>query len=103
MPGQNSCKRLIPASLPIVDPKSLKGAPFGRIQYGREALWAATELSTLRKIRSVQPPLSELVTRDKNSRSCISGPAHNAAAGRRVIAQVRLEQRWIQVLTNRVA
>ncbi len=49
MPGPNSCKRLNTASLPIVEPKSLNGAEGERAQYGRRALWIATELSTPRK------------------------------------------------------
>ena len=48
-PGPNSWKTLIPASFPIVEPKSVNGAALERIQYGREALCAATELSTPRK------------------------------------------------------
>ena len=42
------------------------------------------------EIRGVQPPLSGAVTRDKNARSCVRGPAHKAAAGRWVITQVVL-------------
>src|ERR1700674_1042320 len=32
-------------------------------------------------IRSVQPPLPGVVTRDKTARSCVRGPAHKAVAG----------------------
>ena len=46
MPGPNSRKRFISASLPIVEPKSLNGAEVARAQIGRRALWIATELST---------------------------------------------------------
>jgi len=56
-----------------------------------------------KEIRSVQPPLSRVVTRDENARSCVGGPAHNAAAGRRAITEVLLEQRRIQVLTKKGA
>src|SRR5579864_2656950 len=49
MPGSNSWKRLSPASLPIVEPKSLNGAEAERDQEGRRALWAATKLSTPKK------------------------------------------------------
>ena len=55
------------------------------------------------EIRSVQPCLSGVVTRDKNTRSCVGGPAHEAVARRRVITRVLLEQRRIQVLTKKGA
>jgi|GEM_PF-4220091 len=35
MPGPNSWKTFIPASLPIVEPKSLNGVEAERVQYGR--------------------------------------------------------------------
>ncbi len=35
IPGPNSWKRLIPASLPIVEPKVLNVAEVDRAQYGR--------------------------------------------------------------------
>lgn len=35
MPGPNSWKRLMPASLPIVEPKVLNVAEVERLQYGR--------------------------------------------------------------------
>ena len=35
MPGANSWRRLMPASLPIVEPKVLKVAEVERVQYGR--------------------------------------------------------------------
>src|SRR5258706_6176830 len=44
------------------------------------------------KIRSVQPALAGVVTGDKNARSCVGGPAHKAAAGRRSITHVVLER-----------
>ncbi len=55
------------------------------------------------EIRSVQPPLAGVVTGDENARSCVGGPAHKAAAGRRVITQVLLEQRRNQVLIKKAA
>jgi len=45
IPGLNSRHRFIPASLPTVEPKSLNGSPKDRLQYGREAVSAATEVS----------------------------------------------------------
>ncbi len=35
MPGPNSWKTFIPASLPIVDPKSLNVSEVDRVRYGR--------------------------------------------------------------------
>src|SRR6266581_5484978 len=35
MPGQNSCRTFIPASLPMVDPRSLNVVEGDRAQYGR--------------------------------------------------------------------
>ena len=35
MSGPNSCMRLMPASLPIVEPKVFKVAEVERVQYGR--------------------------------------------------------------------
>jgi hypothetical protein len=40
---------LIPAPLPIVEPKLLKVAEEDRAQYGRYAVWIATEVITARK------------------------------------------------------
>ena len=47
-PGPNSRKRLIPAPLPIVEPKLLNVAEEDRAQYGRYAVWMATEVITPR-------------------------------------------------------
>jgi hypothetical protein len=47
--GPNSCKTFIPASLPMVEPKSLNGADAERLQYGREAVSAAIEVTTRRR------------------------------------------------------
>jgi len=52
------------------------------------------------EIGRVQYPLSGVVTRDENARSCVGGPAQKAAAARRVITWVLLEQRRIQVLAK---
>src|ERR1017187_1042054 len=79
-----------------------------RRRSGARPIWTVSSGASDRsqhpeEIRSVQPSLSGVVARDKNARSCVSGSAHKAAAGRREITQVLLEQRRIRVLTNRVA
>jgi len=74
MPGPNSWKRLILASLPIVEPKSLNGAALERIQYGRDALWAATELSTPRKYEVFSLLIPESSRVIKMREACVSGP-----------------------------
>lgn len=79
-----------------------------RRRRGARPIWTVSIVESNRtqypeKIRSVQSLLPGVVTRDTNTRSCVGGPAHEAAAGRRVIKQVLLEQRRIQVLTNKVA
>jgi hypothetical protein len=64
-PGPNSCSRFIPASLPNVEPTSLSGAEFDRAQYGREALWTATDVSTATKydVLILRLPDSSVVTK----------------------------------------
>ena len=47
--GPNSRRRLIPAPLPIVEPKLLKVAEEDLAQYGRYAVCIATEVITARK------------------------------------------------------
>jgi hypothetical protein len=49
MPGENSCSTFMPASLPIVAPKSLKGWESDRFQAGRAAECATAEASTRKK------------------------------------------------------
>src|SRR5215469_3521921 len=56
IPGLNSWNTFMPASLPIVEPKSLAGRERGRLQYGTQAvllaallaaaMWAAVVVST---------------------------------------------------------
>src|SRR6266404_5395431 len=52
---------------------------------GARPIWTVSSGNSNRsyyteEIRSVQPCLSEVVTRDKNARSCVGGPAHKAVA-----------------------
>ena len=65
MPGPNSRKRFIPASFPTVEPKSLSGAAPERARWRREALSAATEVSTRTKYRvfSLRFPDASRVTK----------------------------------------
>jgi len=51
MPGPNSWKTFIPASLPIVEPKLLNVSDVDRAQYGRRAVALATEVSNPRTYR----------------------------------------------------
>src|ERR1017187_1167673 len=69
---------------------------------GSRPVWTVSSSTSDRsqhpeEILSVQPRLSRVVTRDKNARSCVGGPAHKAAAGRSVITRVLLERRRIQI------
>jgi len=60
MPGPNSWKRFIPASLPIVEPKLLNVAEEERAQYGRYAVETATEVKAPRKYEVFSLPFPEL-------------------------------------------
>jgi len=59
MPGPNSWKTFIPASLPIVEPKLLNVSEEDRAQYGRLAAALATEVSTPRKYEVFSLPFPE--------------------------------------------
>lgn len=76
-PGPNSCTRFIPASLPTVEPKSPIGAELERNQYGREALWAATDVSTPTRYEAFNRrlPVSSRVTRMLDAAS-VARPIH---------------------------
>src|SRR5208337_2818053 len=73
---------------------------------GARPIWTVSSVDRDRgqhaeEIPGVQPPLSRLVTRDKNARSCVGGPAHKAVASRSVITWV--ERRRRQVFTKKSA
>jgi len=77
-----------------------------RCRRGARPIWTVSSGDSDRsqhpeEIRGVQPPLSRVVARDKNARSGVRGPVHKATAAGRVIAQVLLERRRIQVLTKK--
>src|SRR5208337_5185581 len=72
---------------------------------GARPIWTVSSVGSDRgqhpeEIRNVQPALPRVVTRDKNARSGVGGPAHEAVAGRSVIPWLR---RRIQVLTKKGA
>ena len=105
--------------LPDARPKLVKEVPpcvvancrtkiVERRRRGAYPIWTVGSVDSDRtqyseEIRAIQPPLSGVVTRGKNVRSRVSGPAHQTAAGRWAIKQMLLEQRRGQVLTKKRA
>ncbi len=75
MLGANSRHKFIPASFPTVEPKSLNGSDTDRLQYGRDAVSAATEVSARRKYEtfSLPFPVPSRVTKTRAA-ACVARP-----------------------------
>jgi hypothetical protein len=75
MLGANSCHRLIPASFPTIEPKSPNGSVIDLLQYGRDAVSAATEVSARRKYETFSRPfpVPSRVTKTRAA-ACVARP-----------------------------
>jgi len=64
-----------PASFPTVEPKSLNGSDTDRLQYGRDAVSAATEVSARRKYEtfSLPFPVPSRVIKNRAA-ACVARP-----------------------------
>src|SRR5271157_2801312 len=73
---------------------------------GPRPIWTVSSVDSNRsqhpvEVRNVQPPLPGVVTCDKNTRSCVGGPAHKGVASRSVITWV--ERRRSKVFAKQTA